>query len=339
MTTIGITMGCPTGIGPEIVLRYFDQRSSDPFCTPVVLGDLAVLEKCRDELNFTVTLTPWHPDTPLPDSTIPVIQLSSLSADTVQWGKPTRATADAMVAYIKKGIEYTQQGYLDGITTCPISKDALNSAGYTFPGHTEMLAHLTATEDYAMMMAGSKLRVTLVTIHCPLSEVPAAMSTQRILQLIRITHKALKVDFNIQKPRIAVAGLNPHGGENRLFGSEEFHAISPAVSLGCDEGIDVSGPYPPDTVFFKSARGDYDAVVCMYHDQGLIPFKLLHFNDGVNVTLGLPVVRTSVDHGTAYDIAGKGVASSDSLSEAVKLAAEISCNRKRHNACEAVLEG
>lgn len=339
MTTIGITMGCPTGIGPEIILRYFEQQSRDPFCNPVVLGDLAVLEKCKNELGFTVALTPWQPGTPLPDSTIPVIELSSLSADTVQWGKPTRTTADAMAAYIKKGVEYTQQGYLDGIATCPISKDALNSAGYTFPGHTEMLAHLTATENYAMMMAGSRLRVTLVTIHCPLSEVPAAMSTQRILQLIRITHKALKVDFNIQKPRIAVAGLNPHGGENQLFGSEEVHAISPAVSLGCDEGIDVSGPYPPDTVFFKSARGDYDAVVCMYHDQGLIPFKLLHFNDGVNVTLGLPIVRTSVDHGTAYDIAGKGVASSDSLSEAVRLAAEISCNRKRHNAQELAREG
>ena len=332
MTTIGITMGCPAGIGPEIILRYFEQHSRDQPCKTVILGDLGVLEKCRSELGFTVALAPWQPNSPLPDSTLPVIQLSSLSADTVQWGKPNRTTADAMATYIKKGVEFVQQGWFDGITTCPISKAALNSAGYTFPGHTEMLAHLTATENYAMMMAGNKLRVTLVTIHCPLSDVPAALSTKRILRLIRMTHSALKVDFDIKKPRIAVAGLNPHGGENQLFGSEEFQAISPAVSLGSDEGIDVSGPYPPDTVFFKAARGDYDAVVCMYHDQGLIPFKLLHFNDGVNVTLGLPVVRTSVDHGTAYDIAGKGIASSDSLSEAVRLAAEISRNRKKHYA-------
>jgi len=235
-----------------------------------------------------------------------------------------------MVNYITKGVEYIKQGWLDGIATCPISKEALNDAGYNFPGHTEMLADLTGATDYAMMMAGSKLCITLVTIHCPLSEVPTAISTERILRLIQTTDRALKVDLGITRPRIAVAGLNPHGGENQLFGSEEFHTIEPAVSLGCEEGIDVSGPFPPDTVFVKASRGEYDAVVCMYHDQGLIPFKLLHFSDGVNVTIGLPIVRTSVDHGTAYDIAGKGMADGDSLVEAVKLAAKISYNRNNY---------
>jgi 4-hydroxythreonine-4-phosphate dehydrogenase len=234
-----------------------------------------------------------------------------------------------MVTYIRKGVEYIKEGWLDGITTCPISKDALNQAGYQFPGHTEMLAHLTASENYAMMMAGSSLKVTLVTIHCPLREVPEIISVARVLNLIKITHRALKVDFGVHSPRIAIAGLNPHAGENQLFGNEEVHAIAPAISLAQEKGMDVSGPYPPDTVFFKATRGDFDAVVCMYHDQGLIPFKLLHFNDGVNVTLGLPIVRTSVDHGTGYDIAGKGVANPDSLGEAVKLAARISRNRQK----------
>ena len=281
-------------------------------------------------MGFSLPLASWQPCTPLPEAAIPVVQLSSLSADTLLWGKPNRSTASAMVNYITKGVEYIQQGWLDGIATCPISKEALNDAGYNFPGHTEMLADLTGSKDYAMMMAGSKLCVTLVTIHCPLSEVPPAISTERILRLIQTTDRALKVDFGIARPRIAVAGLNPHGGENQLFGSEEFQTIQPAVSLSCEEGIDVSGPFPPDTVFVKASQGEYDAVVCMYHDQGLIPFKLLHFNDGVNVTIGLPIVRTSVDHGTAYDIAGKGVADGDSLVEAVKLAAKISYNRNNY---------
>jgi 4-hydroxythreonine-4-phosphate dehydrogenase len=336
MNTIGITMGCPTGIGPEIIFRYFQQHPKKSDYKVVVLGDLAVLEKCGTELGFTIPLRSWQPGTPLPKAAIPVVQLSSLSADTLQWGKPDHSTARAMVNYITKGVEYIKQGYLHGISTCPISKEALNDAGYNFPGHTEMLADLTGATDYAMMMAGSKLSVTLVTIHCPLSEVPTAISTERILRLIQTTHNALKVDFGITKPRIAVAGLNPHGGENQLFGSEDFQIIQPAVSLGCEAGIDVAGPFPPDTVFVKASQGDYDAVVCMYHDQGLIPFKLLHFSDGVNVTIGLPIVRTSVDHGTAYDIAGKGVADGESLIEAVKLAAKISYNR---NNCSLVHEG
>jgi len=336
MNIIGITMGCPAGIGPEVILRYFQQSPATSLYKTVVLGDLAVLEKIRNELGFTISITPWQPGTPLPEMTLPVIQLSSLPADTLKWGEPTDSTARAMVEYITKGVQFIKQGWLQGITTCPISKEALNNAGYNFPGHTEMLAHLTETTDYAMMMAGSTLNVILVTIHCPLSEVPTSISTKRILQLIRMTHNSLKIDFGIATPRIAVAGLNPHGGENQLFGSEELHTILPAVSSGHDEGIDVSGPFPPDTVFVKASRSNYDAVICMYHDQGLIPFKLLHFDDGVNVTLGLPIVRTSVDHGTAYDIAGKGIASAESLKEAVNLAAKISHNR---NICNQMQKG
>lgn len=330
MKNIGITMGCPAGIGPEIILRFFEKQPVPLSCNAIVLGDLAILERCRNDLNFKTPLVAWQPTTPLPKTGIPVVQLSSLSADSIKWGHPTVSTAKAMATYIQKGVEFIQQGWLHGIATCPISKEALNNGGFNFPGHTEMLAHLTGSENFAMMMAGSKLRITLATIHCPLSEVPAAMSIQLILKVIQTTCTALKVDFGIEEPRIAVAGLNPHAGENQLFGSEELNTITPAIILGREEGIDLSGPFPPDTVFVKAVHGNYDAVVCMYHDQGLIPFKLLHFDDGVNVTLGLPIVRTSVDHGTAYDIAGQGIANADSLTEAIKMAAQISSNRSRY---------
>jgi 4-hydroxythreonine-4-phosphate dehydrogenase len=182
-----------------------------------------------------------------------------------------------------------------------------------------------------MMMAGDSLKVTLATIHCSLASVPKRLSVAGIRRLIGITHKALQVDFAVPNPRIAVAGLNPHSSEEGLFGNEETELIVPAIQDARTAGVNVEGPFPPDTVFFKASRGEFDAVVCMYHDQGLIPFKLLHFKDGVNVTLGLPIVRTSVDHGTAYDIAGTGQADCSSLAAAVAMAATISTNRKHQN--------
>jgi 4-hydroxythreonine-4-phosphate dehydrogenase len=212
--------------------------------------------------------------------------------------------------------------------TCPISKASLNQAGYSFPGHTEMLAALTGSTRYVMMMAGSRLRVTLATIHCPLSSVPLSLKRTDLADLIRLTHAALCGDFGIAVPRIAVAALNPHAGESGLFGREEETIIRPAIEDMQAQGVEVQGPFPPDTIFHKAAEGHYDVVICMYHDQGLIPFKLLHFKDGVNVTLGLPIVRTSVDHGTAYDIAGKGVADPASLAAAVEMADLIATNRK-----------
>jgi 4-hydroxythreonine-4-phosphate dehydrogenase len=193
-----------------------------------------------------------------------------------------------------------------------------------------MLADLTGETNFTMMMAGEKLRIILVTIHCSLRDSVNKLSFQNIYDSICLTQNSLVTDFAITNPRIAVAGLNPHAGEAGMFGSEELESIIPAVAKASNEGINVTGPLPPDTVFLKAVHGEYDAVVCMYHDQGLIPFKLLHFSDGVNVTIGLPIVRTSVDHGTAYDIAGKGVADPESLSAAAKLAEEISYNRKKH---------
>lgn len=327
MTIIGITMGCPAGIGPEIILRFFAANRNPSDLKAVVLGDQKVLEKCGKDLRLPATCVPWTPGSPLPAQGIPVIQLSALRQEDIQWGQPNGATGTAMAHYIEAAVQLAEQDALQGIATCPISKRSLNDAGYHFPGHTEMLASLTKTSNYAMMLAGSTLRVTLVTIHCPFREVASLLNVKAVARMIRTTHQALKIDFAIENPRIAVAGLNPHGGENKLFGDEEEQVIGPAVEQMQAEKINVSGPYPPDTVFFKAASGAFDAVVCMYHDQGLIPFKLLHFADGVNITLGLPLVRTSVDHGTAYDIAGKGLADYRSLDEAVRLAAIISRNR------------
>lgn len=320
-------MGCPVGIGPEIILRNALRQQQGATCRAAVVGDLGVLGRCAADLGLAVSLEPWTPGTPLPENALPVIECSRLAARKLRWGCPTAATAGAMAGYITRAVELAQQGVLAGIATCPISKAALQSAGIDHPGHTEMLAGLTGARDFAMMLAGSRLRVTLVTIHCPLAEVPRLLTVDKVARLIAITQRSLQRDFAIARPRIAVAGLNPHAGEGGLFGREEEQVIAPAIRQAQQQGIAAEGPFPPDTVYFKAAAGQYDTVVSMYHDQGLIPFKLLHFSDGVNVTLGLPIVRTSVDHGTAYDIAGKGIADCASLAAAVELAEVISRNR------------
>lgn len=321
-------MGCPAGIGPEIILRYFAGVLAPQGTTAVVLGDRGILAKCATDLGIETAFSSWLPGQPVQPGTIPVLELSTIPLDTHSWGLPTRATAVAMADYIIRAVQLIQEGSLAAMVTCPISKSALQKAGHNYPGHTEMLVALTGAKRYTMMMAGSSLKVTLATIHCSLASVPKSLSIASIAELIRITQQSMRIDFGMKQPRIAVAGLNPHSGEDGLFGHEESEIITPAIALAASEHIDVTGPYPPDTVFFKAAAGNFDAVVCMYHDQGLIPFKLLHFQDGVNVTIGLPIVRTSVDHGTAYDIAGKGFADATSLASAVTMAADINNNRK-----------
>ena len=233
-----------------------------------------------------------------------------------------------MVSYITSATDMALQGRIDAMVTCPINKQAMHMAGYFYNGHTELIAEKTKSTDFAMMLAGDKLRVVLVTIHIPLKDVPLVLSKEKILQTIIITGSSLYMRFGIENPRIAVAGLNPHAGEGSMFGDEEERIILPAVNLAKSKGFDVLGPYPPDTIFYHAKKGLYDAVICMYHDQGLIPFKMIHFTDGVNTTLGLPIIRTSVDHGTAYDIAGKGKADPGSLTAAIKMAAEQAGNIK-----------
>lgn len=329
MTVIGITMGCPVGIGPEIILKAFQKNKDNKNFTPLVIGDLNVLQDLNQKLQLGLLCKSWQKGDPLPPGQVSVFEVSKLPIESLQWGKPDNHTGSAMASYITNGVSLIQEGIIQGITTCPISKYALLQAGIDFPGHTEMLSSWTGTEKFAMMMAGKTLRITLVTIHCALSEVAPQLNSEKILDLITTTHEALRVDFGIARPRLAVAGLNPHAGEQEMFGDEETRHITPAIRLARKEGIDAHGPFPPDTVFFQAAKGKYDSVVCMYHDQGLIPFKLLHFSDGVNVTLGLPIVRTSVDHGTAYDIAGKGIADPSSLLAAIELAWTISENRNK----------
>lgn len=321
-----ITMGCPAGIGPEIILRFFAGPSPDVKNLPTVLGDLGVLTRTAALLHSDVEPVSWQRGETVRPGTVPVLELSQLSEEQVAWGCPNRATSLAMADYIREAVQGTLAGDFSAVVTCPISKKSLNEAGIRYPGHTEMLADLTDSRRYRMMMAGTKLRVVLVTIHEPLAEVSGLLSAEKIVDCIAMTGHSLQRDFAVAQPRIAVAGFNPHSGEQGMFGREEIEIIAPALQQYTG-AAEVSGPWPPDTVFAKAAQGAFDAVVCMYHDQGLIPFKLLHFADGVNVTLGLPVVRTSVDHGTAYDIAGQGIADAASLSAAWRLAMDIARNR------------
>ena len=323
-TPLGITMGCPVGIGPELILKLFMQPQLDL----VVIGDAAILSACAQLLAIDLQITDWQPGMALRPDTIPVYCPEGGICERGEWGKPTVQTGKAMGRYIEEAVSLIKSGVLSGMVTCPITKTALNAGGYHFPGHTEMLAELCGTSDYGMMMAGSSLKVTLVTIHTPLAAVPSALTSHSVFEMIKRTHEALLVDFGLEVPRVAVAGLNPHAGEGGMFGNEEEIVIKPAISKAQDAGMAVFGPYPPDTVFNKAVAGEFDGVVCMYHDQGLIPFKLLHFSDGVNVTFGLPIVRTSVDHGTAYDIAGQGVADPTSLIAACDMARFIVKNRQ-----------
>lgn len=328
MTTapLALTMGCPAGIGPEILCKLFAASPATP-PAGVVVGDIAVLRQAAALWAPDTTVVPWQPGTPLVSGTMPVCQAGTPLTAPVAWGRPELDGSRRMAQAIEEAVRLVQQGLCSAIVTCPISKQGLKAAGYDFPGHTEMLAALTKAPRVRMMMAGPRLKVVLVTIHVALRRVPELLSSPEIKDCIRMTRTALERDFGLAAPRIAVAGLNPHAGEGGLFGDEEARIIEPAIrTCGCPE---VSGPWPPDTIFHQAASGHYDAVIAQYHDQGLIPFKLLHFADGVNVTLGLPLVRTSVDHGTAYAIAGTGQADPSSLAAAVTMAREIVVHRRR----------
>jgi len=329
MPLFAITMGCPVGIGPEIIVRYFADDTLSVRPPLVVIGDMAALERAAEVCAISLDFLPWQPGEILPAKAAPVLALSHLDAQSLVWGQPDAATGEAAASYITEAVRLIKKGVFAGMITAPISKKALHDAGYPYPGHTEMLAALTATPRCHMMLAGDRLKVMLVTIHCPLKEVAASLKHEEILASIRACHATLCADFAMAHPRLAVAALNPHAGEDSLFGDEEARLIAPAIADARRENIDAHGPLPPDTVFHSAASGRYDAVICMYHDQGLIPFKLLHFADGVNVTCGLPIVRTSVDHGTAYDIAGTSQASHQSLAAAVEMAAAIARNRHR----------
>lgn len=328
---IGITAGDPAGIGPEIILSALSAPALYELCRPLVIGDMGVISTAKKIAGSTIELkrVSNHSQGRYQAGAIDLLCISDLDFDETSWANPTIQTGKAMVDYIIKATDMAVNGELSAIVTCPINKKIMRIAGFDYNGHTELIAERTGTEDFVMMMAGNRLKISLVTIHMPLRNVSGAISIENIFTTIKITGEALIKRFGIESPKIAVAGLNPHAGESGIFGNEENNIIIPAVEKSAKEGFNVSGPFPPDTIFYQALNGTYDAVVCMYHDQGLIPFKMVHFTDGVNTTLGIPIVRTSVDHGTAYDIAGKGKADPGSLIAAIKMAAfQANCLRK-----------
>ncbi|MCB2146953.1 MAG: 4-hydroxythreonine-4-phosphate dehydrogenase PdxA [Deltaproteobacteria bacterium] len=321
---VGITMGDPVGVGPEIIAKALSDPCVLRCCRPVIYGNATRLRAgaASTGVRLRIAEVPSINDVRRGHHGIPVINPAAIDTEGLEWGKPSPASGMAMAAYLNTAIDDAMAGRIAAIATGPINKLALKMADIPFSGHTEILAERTGTRNYAMMLAGNRLKVVLATIHIPIEQVPRALTTQGIANIVTLTDHALKTRFGLPAPRIAVAGLNPHAGESGLFGAEEEKIILPAIDLAASQGIIVTGPHPPDTVFLKASQGVFDAVVSMYHDQGLGPFKMIHFDAGVNTTLGLPIVRTSVDHGTAYDIAGSGEASPASMVAAITMAAD-----------------
>jgi 4-hydroxythreonine-4-phosphate dehydrogenase len=323
--TIAITMGDAAGIGPEIIMKALASAEVRAMCKPLVIGDAERLRLAGGLVNSRLRVEAL--DDPREASyghgNVECIDLNLIPTD-LPFGVTSAVAGEAAYRYIERAVRIVESGQAEAICTAPLSKEALHAAGHKYPGHTELLAALTNTPEVSMMLVAPKLRVIHVTTHMGLLDAIARIDAPLVGRVISRAHETL-VRAGIAKPRIGVCGINPHAGENGLFGrGEEAEKIDPAVREAQARGIDVRGPLPADTLFFLAARGDFDIVVAMYHDQGHGPIKVLGLEAGVNITVGLPVVRTSVDHGTAFDIAGKGVADERSLVEALRQAAELS---------------
>jgi 4-hydroxythreonine-4-phosphate dehydrogenase len=310
MTSLAITMGDPCGIGPEITARMFQKNLAAP---AFVIGDAGVMARIIKRLGLPVQVhaIASPKEARFEKGAIDVLSLSDLPAD-LPIGQIDARAGRAAYDYIAMAIDLALKGEIAGMVTAPIHKEALKAAGLSYPGHTEILADHSKSQNYAMMLANDELRVILVTIHVALKDVPSLITRDKVLKTIRLADQACRA-YGIAKPRIAVAGLNPHAGEGGLFGTEEQLTILPAIEDARRLGFDVTGPFAGDTIFMRARKGEFDIVVAQYHDQGLIPVKYLGIDHGVNVTVGLPFIRTSVDHGTAFDIAGKGIADPSSL--------------------------
>ena len=342
---LGITMGDPASIGPEITVKALARPDVYEMCRPLVVGDACMLEKAKKIVGHEEIVI--HPVADVKDAlftlgTIDVYDMKLVNADTLPIGQVSVEAGEAAFQYVKKVIDLANADEIDGTVTNALNKEAINVAGHHFSGHTEIYAHFTGTKKYCMMLAHQNMRVTHVSTHVSLREACDRVKKDRVLDVIRMSHTACK-DLGIEHPRVAVAGLNPHCGENGLFGDEEIKEITPAIEAARAEGIDASGPFPPDSIFSKLRGGWYDIVVCMYHDQGHIPLKVVGFVynqeagkwdavEGINLTLGLPIVRVSVDHGTAFDQAGTGQANELSLMNAIDYAARLSRSRKARKA-------
>ncbi|MBV6480705.1 MAG: D-threonate 4-phosphate dehydrogenase [bacterium] len=327
-----ITQGDPAGIGPEICLKALSDPAVLEVCRPVLAGDVRVLEQVGHSLGLKV-----------PEIRIPRDSLDSSASlfegegpfilgcghidEELRPGEATRLAGEASYRYITTAIEGAMQGIFDGTVTAPITKTTLHLAGITEPGHTEIFARLTGTRNYAMMLYSPRIAVSFVTCHQSLRSVPDSFTTEDVIRVTSLTHDTL-LRIRGKQPRIAVLGLNPHAGEKGLFGDEESRLIEPAVEHCRAHGWLVEGPIPPDAAFMPHALARFDGHVTLYHDQGSIPFKMISMHDGVNITMGLPIIRTSVDHGTAYDIAWQGKASHSSLVSAIQLAAQLASSRQ-----------
>jgi 4-hydroxythreonine-4-phosphate dehydrogenase len=328
---LGITMGDPAGIGPEVVAKALAGPEIRRVCRPIVIGSHAVMERTVRTLRLPLRVrrVEGHGE---PDrrNEIRVVDPLEKPLGRFKMGQAADNTGAASVAYITAAVRLAQTGCTAGVVTAPINKQAINLAGHDYPGHTELLADLTHSKEVGMMIVGGPLKIMFATTHVALRDLSDTLTADRIGRAIRLAHKALREYFGVRQPKIGVAALNPHAGEAGLFGHEERKTIRPAAQQARRRGIRATDPLPADTLFGKAARGEYDGVVAMYHDQGLIPLKLLAFGKCVNLTVGLPIIRTSVDHGTAYDIAGKGIAETGSLIEAVRLAATLAAGPRRH---------
>ncbi|WP_202596345.1 4-hydroxythreonine-4-phosphate dehydrogenase PdxA [Mesorhizobium loti] len=328
MTALALSVGDPSGIGPEIAIAAFLAREALGLPAFYLLADPALIASRANHIGVSVPIVETTPAqaTQAFARALPIFPLTAKSIDSP--GRPDPANAAGTIEAIDRAVAACLAGHAAAVVTCPIAKKPLYDAGFRFPGHTEYLAHLAARHSGVdampvMMLAGPDLRTVPVTIHIALAEVPKALTTELIIATARITAADLASRFGIARPRLAIAGLNPHAGEGGSMGLEDERIVRPAVEILRAEGIDAFGPLPADTLFHVRARAGYDAALCMYHDQALIPAKALAFDEAVNVTLGLPFIRTSPDHGTAFDIAGKGIARADSLIAALKLARRL----------------
>ena len=323
MPRIGITMGDPAGIGPEVVLKAVAEEEVRRACIPVIIGDAQLLAHTARTLDLQSGYDIVRADEDFPEHAEPVIYHLDNISGLIEPGIESGTAGKAAGGYIEAAVELCAAGNIDAVATAPINKRALFLAGYSFPGHTEFFAHLTGAEEYAMAFVAGNLRIVLLSTHVPLAEAIRLVERDRIVKRINLTNRELQ-RWGIERPRIAVAALNPHGAEGGLFGVEEASEILPAIDACRRDDINVQGPFSADTVFLRASRGEFDGVIACYHDQAMIPVKCLSFGEAVNVTLGLPFIRTSVDHGTAFDIAGKGLAEHSSMVAAIKLAAELS---------------
>lgn len=326
---LAITMGDPAGIGPEVAVKALQHAEIYEWCNPFVIGDVRALERVAPQQRFERITAPSRQQQANAQH-MRVLDLANADPAQCPIGKISATAGKAAVEYAFAACDLAMAGEIDALVTAPLNKAAMNAAGFNYPGHTELLAERTGAGKVTMLLVGPQLRVVHVSMHVGLEEAIRRVTAQRVGEVIDLAQQAC-VALGIAQPRIAVAGLNPHASEGGLFGNQEAQHVVPAVHAARARGLNVSDPQPPDTVFLRAVKGEFDIVIAMYHDQGHIPMKLLAFDSGVNVSIGLPIIRTSVDHGTAFDIAGQGIAKESSMIEALRVAAQMANARRIEN--------